>query len=85
MGFLHSPKPGRLSLSYDVLEYHRARLTRAVFEHVARQIFERADFEMTNEGIVKLASHIARDVADLVLNEPFKDYTASVKRLAGWF
>src|SRR5262249_13272447 len=28
---LRSPKPGRLSLSYDALEFHRADLTRAVF------------------------------------------------------
>jgi CRISP-associated protein Cas1 len=29
-GFLHSPKPGRLSLSYDLLEFHRAEITEAV-------------------------------------------------------
>jgi CRISPR-associated protein Cas1 len=86
MGFLHSPKPGRLSLSYDVLELHRAKTTAAVFEHAQSRTFKRVDFEMTNEGIVKLASHIARDVAALALKQiPFKNCIASVKRIAAWF
>jgi CRISPR-associated protein Cas1 len=86
MGFLHSPKPGRLSLSYDVLELHRARLTQAVFEHVAGQIFKRADFELSVAGVVSLSPHVARSVAALALKEIIiKDYVGGVKRVAAWF
>jgi CRISPR/Cas system-associated endonuclease Cas1 len=33
-GFLHAPKQGRLSLSYDLLEFHRIAITERMFEVV---------------------------------------------------
>jgi CRISPR-associated endonuclease Cas1 len=66
-GFLHSPKPGRLSLSYDVLELHRADLTRQIFAYGARRPFLAADFEASYDGIVRLAPQTAREVATLAL------------------
>jgi CRISP-associated protein Cas1 len=38
-GFLHSPKPGRLSLSYDVLELVRSRIDTEVFTWSAKRVF----------------------------------------------
>ena len=85
MGFLHSPKPGRLSLSYDVLELHRARLTQAIFEHIARQTFKRADFERSVEGVVSLSPHVAREMAALALRvAPITECGKSVKKFMRW-
>jgi CRISPR-associated endonuclease Cas1 len=54
-GFLHVPRQDRLSLSYDILEFHRADLTSAVFDHVAKISFAPNAFELNNIGIVSLA------------------------------
>jgi CRISPR-associated endonuclease Cas1 len=86
MGFLHSPKPGRLSLSYDVLELHRAETTAAVFEYAQKRAFKRNEFQLSAEGVARLTAPIARDVTALVLKEtPFKDYVASVRKVIAWF
>jgi CRISPR/Cas system-associated endonuclease Cas1 len=83
IGFLHSPKPGRASLAYDVLELHRAAITHAVFAYVQRRIFLRADFELTVDGIVWLSAPVAREVAILALRAvPMADAVRTVKRLA---
>ena len=37
-GFLHSPKRGRLSLSYDLLEFHRTAITERVFEIAGKRM-----------------------------------------------
>jgi CRISPR-associated protein Cas1 len=84
-GFLHSPKPGRLSLSYDVLELHRADLTRGVFNYVLRNKFEVADFELDTQGVVRLSAPVARDVAALALRTaPMAECVKSVRRITGW-
>jgi CRISPR associated protein Cas1 len=81
IGFLHSPKPGRASLAYDVLELHRAAITHAVFAYVQRRIFLR--FELTVDGIVWLSAPVAREVAILALRAvPMADAVRTVKRLA---
>ena len=51
---LHSPKPGRLSLSYDVQEFHRAALTEGVFGFAGKRSFERDDFELDAHGLSDL-------------------------------
>ena len=86
MGFLHSPKPGRLSFSYDALELHRARLTRAVFNYVQGRAFKRSDFQLSPEGIVRLSPLVAKEVVALVLKEiSFKDYVAGTRKIVRWF
>jgi hypothetical protein len=85
-GFLHSPKPGRLSLSYDVLECHRADLTRAVFSFGGKRVFCRDDFEQDNRGIVRLGAPVAREVAALALRAaPMGECVKSVRRLSAMF
>lgn len=66
-GYLHAPKRGRMSLSYDVLELHRADLTQAVFDHAARTSFAPDAFELNKIGIVSLSPAVARDMAALAL------------------
>jgi CRISPR-associated endonuclease Cas1 len=85
-GFLHSPKPGRLSLSYDVLELHRADLTRAVFNYVPRNKSERTDFEQDAQGVVRLNAPLARDIAALALRTaPVAQCLKTAKKIASWF
>jgi CRISPR/Cas system-associated endonuclease Cas1 len=67
VGFLHSTKPGRASLAYDALELHRADLTEATFRYAAKCRFRPDDFETERDGVVRLSSKIARDMAALAL------------------
>jgi CRISPR-associated protein Cas1 len=84
-GFLHSPKPGRLSLSYDVLEFHRAALTEGVFDFAGKRVFTRDDFELDARGVVRLSGSTAREIAALALKAaPVAETTKSVKRVTGW-
>jgi CRISP-associated protein Cas1 len=84
-GFLHVPRQGRLSLSYDVLEFHRADLTEAVFDHVAKTSFVRGDFEQSQTGVVSLCPAVARDIAALALRVVTITATGkSVARLISW-
>jgi CRISPR associated protein Cas1 len=62
-GFLHDGrKPGRFSLSWDVVEIFRPVLATVVFEYAAKKVFERADFA-SQDGVVRLSSWIARECA----------------------
>lgn len=82
-GFLHSPKPGRVSLAYDVLELFRAGLTRAVFAFAGKRVFLKSDFEMNARGIVRLGPGIGREVAALAIKTaPFEDCLKAAGRLA---
>jgi CRISPR-associated protein Cas1 len=84
-GFLHSPKPGRLSLSYDVLEFHRATITEAVFRFAGKRVFKRDDFELDERGVVRLGGPIAREIATLALKvTPITEAAKSVRRVIGW-
>jgi CRISPR/Cas system-associated endonuclease Cas1 len=84
-GFLHSPKPGRLSLAYDVLELHRADLTRGVFNYVLRRKFEPDDFEQDARGIVRLGAPAAKEIAVMALRAaPVAECIKSVKKIVNW-
>jgi CRISP-associated protein Cas1 len=85
-GFLHSPKPGRLSLSYDVLELHRGTITTVVFGYLQERSISPEDFELTQDGIVRLNGLVAREIATLALRAvPIVECVASVRRVAAWF
>jgi CRISPR/Cas system-associated endonuclease Cas1 len=58
-GFLHDGrKPGRMSLAWDCIEACRPKLATAVFDYAGKREFERAEF-MSQDGVVRLSSHIA--------------------------
>jgi CRISPR/Cas system-associated endonuclease Cas1 len=62
-GFSHNGrKPGRYSLSWDVIETCRPALAIAVFEYAAKKVFERADFAQQS-GVVRLMTGTARECA----------------------
>jgi len=81
-GFLHDgKKPGRYSFAWDAIETLRPALATAIFEYAAAQEFERADF-MSQDGVVRLSSHIARECATLVLETlPIKMLVQAVKKI----
>jgi CRISPR/Cas system-associated endonuclease Cas1 len=83
---LHSPKPGRLSLSYDVLELHRTAIAETVFNFATKRMFKRDDFEVDARGVVRLGAPLARELAAHVLRGvPFADVVAAVKRAIKMF
>ncbi len=68
-GFLHhADAPGRLSLSYDVVELLRPRVDACVFRFLRSRAFDRKEFVET-DGQVLLGSKVAREVALRVLAE----------------
>jgi CRISP-associated protein Cas1 len=85
-GYPHSPKPGRPSLSYDVLELHRAAITEAIFGLSAKHAFAREDFETDRYGVVRLSGPVAREIAAQTLKTaPMAECVKSVRKMAGWF
>ena len=87
-GFLHSEKPGRLSLSYDAIEPMRPHIDKIVFNYAASRSFERADFVEVREPRphVRLGEKLAREIAVFVLKEiPFRDYVGIGRKLPTLF
>jgi CRISPR-associated protein Cas1 len=85
-GFLHSPKPGRLSLAYDTIELHRTALTESVLAYAAKREFRCEDFEMDKHGVVRLSGPIARNIAVLALRvAPIANCSRTVKKIMAWF
>jgi CRISPR-associated endonuclease Cas1 len=85
LGFLHSEKPGQLSLAYDAIEPMRPRIDRVVFNYAASRVFERADFVEVKEprAHVRLSMRVAQEIAAIVLRQiPFGDYVAVVQKVA---
>jgi len=85
-GFLHdSRKQGRVSLSYDVLEFHRPGLTRAIFEWASARTFVRSDFG-DFDGVIRLEAKLARDVAAFAIKMvPVKTIVESIDDLISMF
>jgi CRISPR-associated endonuclease Cas1 len=68
-GFLHhGDAPGRLSLSYDVIELLRPRVDACVFRFLKSRSFDRKEFLETGSQVL-LAPKTAREVALRVLEE----------------
>jgi CRISPR/Cas system-associated endonuclease Cas1 len=67
-GFLHNGrKPGRYSLAWDTIESLRPGLATAIFEYAGAREFERGEFA-SQDGVVRLSSHVARECAAVALN-----------------
>ncbi len=82
-GFLHhADAPGRLSLSYDVIELLRPRVDACVFRFLKSRPFDRKEF-VENGSQVLLGSKIAREVALHVLGEvPRSECEEAARRVA---
>jgi CRISPR-associated endonuclease Cas1 len=82
-GFLHhADAPGRLSLSYDVIELLRPRIDACVFRFLKTRSFDRKEFAETGSQVL-LAPKTAREVALRVLAEiPAGDCEEAARRVA---
>ncbi len=82
-GFLHhADAPGRLSLSYDVIELLRPRVDACVFRFLKRRPFDRKEFVETGSQVL-LAPKTAREVALQVLAEvPASECEEASRRVA---
>ena len=82
-GFLHhADVPGRLSLSYDVIELLRPRVDACVFRFLKSRPFDRKEFVQTGSQVL-LASKTAREVALRVLAEaPASECEEAARRVA---
>ncbi len=82
-GFLHhADAPGRLSLSYDVIELLRPRVDACVFRFLKSRPFDRKEFVETGAQVL-LAPKTAREVALRVLAEvPASECEEAARRVA---
>ena len=81
-GFLHhADAPGRLSLSYDVIELLRPRIDACVFRFLKSRAFDRKEFVETGSQVL-LSPKTAREVALRVLTEiPTGESEGAARRL----
>jgi CRISPR-associated protein Cas1 len=68
-GFLHADKPGRLSLSYDVIEVLRPKIDCCMFQWIASRTFERKEFIELPNGPILLTPGLAQQVALRILEK----------------
>jgi CRISPR-associated endonuclease Cas1 len=61
-GFLHSDKPNRDSLVYDLMECERGAVDGLVLDFLARTTFHAGDFTRASDGSVRLHPQLARAV-----------------------
>jgi CRISPR/Cas system-associated endonuclease Cas1 len=79
-GFLHADKPGGFSLANDALELIRPKVTDLVMQWVTLRTFRKDDFGTFEQGIVRLSSETAREVASRVLKTiPIQEYDAAAR------
>jgi CRISP-associated protein Cas1 len=61
-GFLHSDKPGRDSLVYDLMECERGAVDGLVLDFLDKTVFRAGDFTPVTDGSVRLHPQLARAV-----------------------
>ena len=85
-GFLHhADAPGRLSLSYDLIELLRPRVDACVFRLLKSRLFDRKEFVETGAQVL-LGPKTAREVALRVLTEvPAGECETAATRIASAF
>jgi CRISPR-associated endonuclease Cas1 len=77
LGVLHADQNNRDSLSADLMEPIRPVVDRAVFDLLGRRPFAADDFHETAQGVCRLTSRLARELA-----ESSGDWTRPVGRVA---
>jgi CRISPR-associated protein Cas1 len=63
IGYLHSCRPGRVALVYDLLEPLRSQVDRLVLSFVLSYTFAPSDFILDANGVCRLHPQLARQVA----------------------
>ena len=63
IGYLHSTRPGRTALVYDVMEPLRPVIERGILDILASHVFVPGDVFLTDRGVCRLHPQMARAVA----------------------
>ncbi len=69
VGFLHTYRPRRVALVYDLMEPLRPQVDRLVLDLVLSQTFAPSDFILRDDGICRLHPQVARRVAQLAVTD----------------
>ena len=68
IGYLHTCRPGRVALVYDLMEPLRPRVDRLVLDFVRSHTFAASDFVLRADGVCRLHPQLANRVAGLSAN-----------------
>jgi CRISPR-associated protein Cas1 len=69
IGYLHTRRPGRVALVYDLMEPLRPRVDQLVLEFVQAHAFAPGDVILAPTGVCRLHPQLARTVAGMSLGE----------------
>ena len=69
IGYLHTCRPGRVALMYDLMEPLRPRIDRLVLSFVRSNTFAPSDFVLGSIGVCRLHPQFARQIAGLAMND----------------
>jgi CRISPR-associated endonuclease Cas1 len=69
IGYLHTCRPGRMALVYDLMEPLRPRVDRLVLGFVRSRTFTPSDFVLGTDGVCRLHPQLSRQVAQLCTDD----------------
>jgi len=69
IGYLHTCRPGRMALVYDLMEPLRPQVDRLVLGLVRSHTFAPSDFVMGTDGVCRLHPQLARKAARLAASD----------------
>jgi CRISP-associated protein Cas1 len=69
IGYLHTCRPGRAALVYDLMEPLRPRVDRRVLDFICSHTFAPSDFVLDTDGVCRLHPQLAKEMARLTLSD----------------
>src|SRR5215204_2991112 len=69
IGYLHSCRPGRAALVYDLMEPLRPRVDRQMLSFVRSYTFTPSDFVLSTDGVCRLHPQLARQTSHLTVRD----------------
>jgi CRISPR-associated endonuclease Cas1 len=69
IGYLHTGRPGRVALVYDLMEPLRPRVDRLVLDFVRSYTFASSDFTVDTRGVCRLHPQLAKRMAELAMSD----------------
>ncbi len=78
IGYLHTSRPGRMALVYDLMEPLRPQIDRLVLDFLRQRVLSASDIILTPRGVCRLHPHFARRVAMLAVDNTTVRSTAEL-------
>lgn len=69
IGYLHTSRPGRMALVYDLMEPLRPQVDRLVLHFLRTHPLAAADIVLSSRGVCRLHPQLARRVAGLAVSD----------------